>query len=748
MTNFIQATREYNTFENHVPAYYFRKSLTVAAETPATIRVAVCGFYELWLNGQKLTRGLLSPYISNPEDMVYCDEYEVTLTAGENVLGLLLGNGFQNNPGGYIWDFDKASFRSAPKLALTVFDGDGQTLLASDESFRTAPSPIRYDDYRFGVYYDATCEIEGWNLPGFDDAAWGNALPAETPAGELRVADVAPIVCAEELTPVSVTKCGEGYIYDFGQINAGLCRLTVKGERGQKIELRHADILKDGNVYLDPVWFHREEHLWQRDKDIVHCDTYVCKGCGVETYEPTFTYHGFRYVRVDGITEAQATPELLTYRVYHTDLHTRGDFACSDEVANRIQEITRRSILSNFHHFPTDCPQREKNGWTADAALSCESALVNFDPERNYREWQRNICKAQSEQGSLPGIVPTGGWGFHWGNGPAWDCVLVYLPYFTYLYRGETAMISESAESFVAYLRYLRTRVDEQGLMHIGLGDWCHTETKKPMSPLEVTDTIESMDIANKMAFLLDVIGKTAEADFARAEAAQYRAAFREHLIDFETMTVRGACQTSQAMALYYGIFDESEKKQAFGRLLEFIHECDDRMDLGVLGGRVIFHVLEQFGQANLAWKMIVEAGHPSYGDCVRRGATTLWESFIREDVHGGLSLNHQFWGDVSSWFIRNVAGLRVNPNRNDPNTVEIKPAFIDSLEVAAAYYEAPAGRIDVTWGRKDTGLINLVVTIAEGVSGTITLREGYVFAEDGTTQKTAVSGIYRIVKA
>ena len=741
---YIRATDAYNTFESHVPAYCFRRELTVDGETPAILRVAVCGLYELYLNGRRLTRGLLSPYLSNPEDLVYYDEYEITLRKGSNAVGLILGNGFVNNPGGHIWDFDKASFRSSPKMSLEVRGADGIVLLEGDSSFKVAPSPILWDDYRFGECYDARreTEIEGWKLPGFDDSAWAFALPAEAPTGELRVADVAPIMVEREIKPVAIFPCGSGYIYDFGENNTGLCRLTVQGQAGQKIEMRFAEALKDGDIRLDHIWFVRE--FWERDKDIVHLDTYICRGEGVETYTPAFTYHGFRYVRVDGITPEQATPDLLIYLVMHTEMHTRGGFTCSDPVANKIQEITRRSILSNFHHFPTDCPHREKNGWTADAALSCEAALINFDPERNYREWLHNIRKAQSEAGSLPGIVPTGGWGFAWGNGPAWDSVLVYLPYFTYLWRGDTSIAAESAEAFMAYLRYLRTRVDEQGLLHIGLGDWCHTEVKKPQAPLAVTDTIVSMDIANKMAVLLEAVGKTAEAEYARSESALYREAIRAHLVDFSTMLVAGECQTSQAMALYYGVFDEDEKQAAFKQLLALIAECGDRMDLGVLGGRVLLHVLAEFGEADLAWKMAVEQGHPSYGDLVRRGATTLWESFYPAWAHWDPpSLNHHFWGDISAWFVKAVAGIRLSREDGEP-VCEIKPAFVTALEDASAYHLTPVGKIASAWKREGKE-ITLTVEIPEGMKGCITLRKGYTFA-DGDPVKPAVSGSYRIL--
>ena len=738
--NFIKATEEYNTFEKSVPAYYFRRAFHSDHPITARITVAVCGFYELYFNGTKITKGFLSPYISNTDDYIYYDEYDVLLDSGENVIGLVLGNGFQNNPGGYIWDFDKADFRSAPTFAMTVTQGQ-QVLFHSDEAFKIAPSPIRSDDYRFGEYYDANFEIEGWNRVGFDDSDWENAMLASAPKGELRLADIAPITQEREIAPAQIIKCEGGYIYDFGLSHAGVCRLSINGVKGQKIELRYADSLKDGDLDLAQVWFFR--NMWERDKNIVHKDTYVCKGVGTEIYQPTFTYHGFRYVKVIGIAEEQATKELLTYLVYHTDLNTRGDFSCSDPVATTLQEMTRRSIVSNFHHFPTDCPQREKNGWTADAALSCEAVLMNFDPERNYREWMRNICKAQREDGALPGIVPTGGWGFQWGNGPAWDCVLAWIPYYTYIYRGEADMITESALSFMAYLQYLRTRCDEKGLLAIGLGDWCHVGgVNPPKAPLTVTDTMMSMDIASKIAILFDAVNMSKEADYARGEAAKYRKAIRKELVDFTTMRVVGDCQSSQAMALYYGVFDESEKNIAFENLLKMIHDCDDHMDVGVLGGRVIFHVLTQFGHSDLAYKMITREDYPSYGNWLKRGATTLWENFLPDKVD---SMNHHFWGDISAWFIKCVAGIQLNPNKNNVKEVKISPAFISVLDNASAYHITPHGQVSVSWRRENECII-LDLEIPNEIYATAEMEPRFCFA-DGKQTKVVVTGSYQIIQ-
>ena len=739
--SFIKATEKYNTFEESVPAPYLRKSFFSDVSTTAKVVIAVCGFYEFYLNGKEYTKGFFAPYISNTDHYIYCDEYTVPIDRGENVIGVLLGNGLQNNPGGHIWEFDKATFRSAPMIALSIAFTDSkgkEIIIESDASFKTFDSPIRTDDYRFGEYYDANLEMHGWNDKGFDDSLWKSAINATPPRGELRLCDAEPIVPDEKISPVKIIKDGDSYIYDFGVINSGLCELVIDGIKGQKIELQYGELLKEDKLCIENIWFVRE--YWERDKHIVHKDTYICKGERGEKYIPTFTYHGFRYVKVSGITPEQATKELLTYITLHSNLTKRGGFTCSSEIINKLQEITNRSDISNFYYFPTDCPQREKNGWTADAALSCEHMLMNFTPEVSYREWLRNICKAQNKKGALPGIVPTGGWGFEWGNGPAWDCVLVYLPYYVYMYRGETEMIKESASSFISYLHYLTTRKDSDGLIHIGLGDWCHVGGITPKAPLRLTDSVMSMDIARKMAFLFDVIGMNAQRDFANTVATELKEAIRNKLINYETMIADGCCQTSQAMCIYYNIFTQEESSIAFERLLSMIHDADDHMDVGVLGGRIIFHVLSHFGQSELAFKMITRSDFPSYGNLLQRGATTLWESFLIDEVE---SMNHHFWGDISSWFIKYLSGIQFNPQANDITILNIKPSFVSMLDYAEGYYNAPHGKIISSWKRTAMGII-LSLQIPEKIKATAMLENGFVF-EDGSDVKSVSSGEYII---
>lgn len=744
--HFIKAGHAYAYADRPVPAPYIRKSFAVNAPVKAAgLLITGLGFYRVFINGREITKGILAPYISSPDDLVYYDRYDITqqLTDGENVIGIMLGNGMQNAFGGYIWDFDKARWRDAPMTAfrLDCELASGERLsVESDEACRVHSSPLLFDELRCGEYYDARLEIPGWCAPGFDDSGWQNALRATPPRGELRICEAEPIVKSDEITAVSITPYQNGWLYDFGVNTAGVCRLQVEGEAGQEIVMHHCEWYHDGILEQKNINF--EERGDPRAK-LVQVGRYTCRGGGQEIYSPAFTYYGFRYVYVEGITPAQAAPELLTYEVMHSGLEERGDFRCSDETANKLQELTRRSTLANFYYFPTDCPHREKNGWTGDAAMSAEHTLMNLSAETSYREWLRNVRAAQNQQGALPGIIPTGGWGFDWGNGPAWDCALVYLPYYTYKLRGDRQIVTENAAAIFRYLHYMNTRRDARGLVAIGLGDWCQPDhaPDQPKSPLIVTDTAICLDIAAKAAELFGVLGMQAEKRYALDLRESLRDAFRRYLIDFSTMTVSGACQTSQAVAIYFELFDKAEKPAAFARLKDFIAQEDGHFDAGMIGLRVLFHVLSDFGEADLAYQMITRPDFPSYGNWVAAGATSLREMFQREGEKAP-SLNHHFFGDISSWFIRSVAGIVLNPFEEGCDTLAVRPNFIAGLSYAEAYHQAPAGRIDVKWTRDGQETL-LTVNAPDTMTGSIRMPKGWAFVS-GVSEMPLASGEYR----
>ena len=751
---FITASREMCGFDRHVPAPYIRKTFVLEME-PEQAEITVCGlgFYELYINGRNITKGPLAPYISNPDDVCYYDRYDLTgmLKKGRNAVGVILGNGFRNAFGGFVWDFDKASCRGTPTVALCLEAADGQTRfeLEADETFRTHPSPILFDDERMGCRYDARKEIPGWSTPDFDDSGWAFALPEDTPRGVVRLCPAEPIAVTETLKPVSITYheelpfCYESmkngaaplkgavaqkaYVYDFGVNGAGVTQLNLRNALpGQTITVRHAEEVLSGGVSVNSTVFLRD-YSTSRYIEYGQTDVYTCKGGG-ETFTPVFKYDGFRYAIVEGLTPEQADSDALTFLVMNSDLKGRAGFSCSDPVINRLQSCARRSDLSNFYYFPTDCPHREKNGWTGDASVSAEHMLLNLAAENSLREWLFNIRLAQRADGALPGIIPTGGWGFDWGNGPAWDSVCVILPYYIYRFTGNREVILENAAMILRYLDYISRRRDERGLVAVGLGDWLDPFKRQNggiASPLWVTDSATVFDISCKAAFLFSRAGLDRESDYARALAAEMRKSFRQHLIDPDTMTVAGNCQTSQAFALEAGLFDDAELPAARRRLVEIIHRDHDVNACGMIGLRHIYHALIHAGEADLAYQLITSTSRSCYGYWIAHGATSLWECFPDLDIGSEGSKNHHFMGDISSLFIQEFAGLKPNPQSDDVNSCEISPHFVGKLDYAEAYYLAPKGRITVRWDRTSGG-ISIRICMPEGSKGNLVLPEGY----------------------
>ena len=732
---FICASKEYTTYHHFIPAPYFRKTFAAGA-ADGRLRVTGLGFYRVWINGTEITKGLLAPYISNPDDIVYYDDYDLSpylRPNAENVLGFQLGNGMLNAPGGATWDFEKAPFRAAPKLSFLL--EVGETRIESDSSVRTAPSPLYFDDLRAGVRYDARREIEGWNLPTYDDSGWAKALLCDAPRGECRVCTADPVRPTQELRAVSIRPgrlrdytprddvekvdvaedaedSREGYLYDFGQNNAGILRLRIRGRAGQRIVLQFGELLTEGELDYNNILFY-PDGFSQRD-------VYTCKGAD-EVFEPPFTYHGFRYCLVTGIDDAQATPELLTYLVC-SSAGKSGSFACSDETANTLYAMCDASDRSNFYYFPTDCPHREKIGWTGDAALSAEHMIMTMDIGTSCKEWLRNIRASQRENGELPGMVPCCDWPYQWGDGPVWDAALICIAYYTYKYTGDREILSENAGAILKYLRFVAGRRNDNGLIDYGLGDWCPIGgTVKATTAF--TNSVALLAFAKMAAFIFNVLGQTEETAFARQLYAELRAAVRAHLIDKDTCIADTGCQTSQAMALYYGVFDEAEKANATAYLIGKIHENGDFLDTGILGARVIFHVLSEAGESNLAWKMITRKDFPSYGALIGFGETTLPE-FFRRPGEGIYSHNHHMYGDIKNWFISAVAGLRYNPDGTDHRHVLVKPALVSALSFAEASAASPFGEIFVRWERTDGGA-ELHVRTPKGMTAEILLPDG-----------------------
>lgn len=754
---FIKASDKLCSFEEFVPAPYFRKEFNLKFK-PKNAEITICGlgFYELYINGINVTKGPLAPYISNPDDICYYDNYDITelLREGDNVIGVVLGNGFRNCYGGFMWDFEKSTSRGPVTFALMFEAKNNEKIfeLEADETFKTYPSPILYDDLRMGYCYDARLEILGWNTVGFNDNDWQYAKTERTPRGYAKLCEVEPIAvtkeieaveikhydrlayaydkCSQDLIPVEETYRDNVYVYDFGVNTAGVTRIKINGKPGQKITVRHAEHTTHGEFSINTTIFQRDPETHQKYLNYGQTDVFICKG-GEETFIPKFKYDGFRYAYVEGLEDWQATKDAVVYLEMHSAVNARGDFECSDDTINALQKCSHVSDLSNFYYFPTDCPHREKNGWTADAWLSSEHMLLNYTFEKSLREWLCNIRSAQRIDGALPGIIPTGGWGFKWGNGPAWDAVCVEIPYALYKYTGDKDVIKENAPMIMRYLYYVSSMRDEKGLTGFGLGDWCAPFAKGEnaiASPLVVVASIATYNIAKKSAFLFGQVGLCKESIYAKTFAEEMRKSIRENLIDFSSMAVKGDCQTSQALGIAHGIFDEKELELANNRLVDIIHRDGDINTCGVIGIRYIYHVLSNMGEAELAYKIVTSKSRTCYGHWIEQGATALCEGFNEFDSPFVNSRNHHFFGDISSWFIQTIAGLKPNPGAEDVSCYEISPSFITDLSFAKAHYISAFGTTSVKWERTENGNIKLYVDIPKGIHGKVILPRGHYF--------------------
>ncbi len=754
---FIKATENYCTYEKPVNAPYIRKSFEInKIPQKAELTLTCTGFYRLFVNGNEITASRLAPAITNPDEILFYDKYDLKefLTEGKNCIAFMLGNGFSNPVGGYIWGFDKAPFRTAPLLSVH-FESDSLSFEA-DESFKCAPSPIYFDDLRSGEFYDANLEIKGWNTPSFDDSEWTCAINEMPPRGKAVLNETDKIVCTKELLADEVCPCTispavcpeivrpasklvsetafykpedekKGIVFKFSENTACVPHLKIKGKKGQKIIIQCSEFCDENNVvnYEDTARFY--------PKGFCQRDIYICSGEGVEEYIPSFTYHGARYFVVFGLLPDQISKDTLTMQVINSDLKRMGDFECSDEVANLLQKASDISDLANFVYFPTDCPHREKNGWTGDISLSAEHLTQKFQTEKSFAQYMRQLTYSMPQSGLVYGIVPSYSWNQDYG--PMWNHVIIEIPYILYIYRGNKEVFKEHSDSVFRYLNYLSKDINTDGFVTTGLGDWVHAmrqDASDFVCPIEVSNTAAAYASCKKAEFMFRICDMPLQADFAKALGEKLRNAMREKLIDYTTMTMQGSCQSAQCAGIYYGIFEPSEMPAAYKRLVEIIHESGDKIDCGIVGLRTMFRILAEGGDADLAYRMITSTKMPAFGAFVKKfGLASIPESFkssFVESANGySTSLNHHFLCDFSGFFISNIAGLQVNPKKDNPCHVKIAPSFVSNLDYAKAHYETVAGKVSVMWERCGDK-IKLTVEKPEEVFGEVLLPKGYEF--------------------
>jgi len=672
------------------PAPLFRKSF-ILAEPPVNAWLYICGLgcHEVRLNGEKLGDHVLDPAFTRYDRRALYVVHDVTSQLrknSNNVLGVILGNGWYNMHTRAVWDFDKAPWRDRPvlrcQLEMTFEDGSTRTV-ASDSTWRVSTGPIIFDSIRNGETYDARLEKTGWDTADYDDSDWPLAQVDSGPKGALQAQMMPPIKITRALKPAKLSEPKPGvYVFDIGQNMAGWARLKVSGPAGTEVVLRYGERLNgDGTLDQQEIGQHIKSGKPQTD-------TYILKGQGTEVWEPRFAYHGFQYVEVTGLPDKPSL-DMLEARVVHTAFDKAGSFECSNGLFNRIQRNTLWSYVSNFVGYPTDCPHREKNGWTGDAHLAAETGLYNFDAATAYAKWMNDLKDEQRDSGELPGIVPTSGWGYAWGNGPAWDSAYVLIPWYLYQYCGDTRVLAEHYDRLKRYVDYLTSRA-ENHIVSIGLGDWVPAKSKTPEKVTSTGYYYRDALIVSKIAAML---GKTEGARVYGELALKIRDAFNREFFDKDAGLYDGGTQTAMSCALTHGLVPPEDRARVLGKLVAMIEKNDGFLDAGILGTKYLIDCLTAGGRADVVYNMATKTGYPSWGRWLEEGATTLWEQW-----DGGASRNHIMFGHISAWFFEVLGGILPDPEAAGFKHFTIKPQLLGDVTWVRAEHESMYGTIRSHW--------------------------------------------------
>ena len=700
------------TWNQASPSPVFRK--TFAAAKPvrsASLHLCGLGYHEAYLNGVKIGDHVLDPAFTRYDRASLYVSHDVTamLRPCDNALGVMLGNGWYNVHTKVAWKFFEAPWRGEPTLLaqLRIDYKDGTSdLIVSDATWKATVGPVVLDGIRQGETYDARREMPGWAEAAYDDAGWDAARVVAGPKGVLRAQMLEPIKVTETLKPVAMTEPTPGvFVFDIGQNIAGWAQLRVAGPAGTTVQMVYGERLNaNGTVDQKAI----KEHTYA---DVFQTDTYILRGRGQEVWEPRFVYHGFQYVQVHGYP-GTPTLESIRGRVVNTAFEQTGRFACSNPLFNKIQHGVLWSYRGNFHGYPTDCPHREKNGWTGDAHLAVEQALYNWANGAGYTKWLMDLHDEQRDSGELPGIVPTGGWGYHWGNGPAWDSAYLIIPWEMYRYYGDVRILETHYDRFKRYVDYLTTRA-EGHIVKIGLGDWAPAKTKTPEA---LTSTVYYYVDAQITARCAEILGFPEDAQKYHALAEQIKAAFHKTFYRGDGIYDEGS-QTALSFPLFYGLVPQGERAKVLAKLVENIRSQDNHIDTGILGAKAIFNVLSENGEHETAYRMLTQTTSPSYGSWLGQGATTLWEQW-----DGQASRNHIMFGDVGAWFYKNLAGITVDDSTPDGvafKHVVIRPRLVGDLTEAKASYQSIRGLIESHWTIRD-GRIELTVTVPANTTATV----------------------------
>lgn len=716
------------------PAPMLRKSFNIGNDVAAArLYISAAAYYKLKINGKSAGPLTLDPGYTDYGKRNLYSTIDVTdlLVQGENVLAAVLGNGFYNEIGRVAtWDFEKAPWRGRARmiaeLHITYKDGSKE-IVPTDSSWKTTTGPSLSNNIYSGEIYDARQEIPGWDAPGYDDSAWATATAVDAPAPLLVAQQNPPAVVCEELQAVDMKKFSDTlYVFTFPKNISGVSSLALSGaEPGTKITLRHGELKnEDGSIQMGNI----DIYFYPKPDFEMQTDIYYAKG-GEEEFTPSFTYHGFQFVEVASSKPLNLTKESLKALFIHTDVQPVGSFECSNDLINKINTASKLSYLGNLVTIPTDCPHREKNGWTADANLAIDLGLLNYDGLTFYEKWVNDMVDSQNAEGNLPGIVPTSGWGYEDWIGPVWASAFCMIPDALMHYYGDTKAIETIFDTCDRYLDYLGRRLDPDGTVTYGIGDWVYYDTPTPT------------DYSTSLFYYWQNVLMTRFAGILGRDAKKYqeKAEFLKDLINKkhfnkETCLYGNGSQAGQGMALMFDIVPQEYKEKVAANLNQSIVDNGYMLDFGSVGSKFVPRVLAEYGYAETVYKMMCQETVPSWGAWLAQGLTTLAERWALDMVgFRDSSANHVFLGDISAWMVRYLAGIRFEMDADGGCTLDFKPCTPEGLDWAKAEYKSVRGLIKSEWHRTAGG-IELKVTVPANMKATV---------EYGDTVKEIGGGVH-----
>jgi alpha-L-rhamnosidase len=629
----------------------------------ATLFISSCGLYNASMNGVAVTNAYLTPGFTSYQKRLQYQVYDVSksLNKGENCIGVSLGSGWYR--GNLAWAASKDLYGHElaliSQLEIVYADKTRQTVI-SDESWSSSTGEIQSSEIYHGETVDARLEKTGWLMPAYDDKNWMPVKTAALKYDNLIATVNEPVTIHEQLKPLRIFKTPLGeQVIDFGQNMVGFVQVKASGKAGDKIVLQHAEVLdKAGNFYTANL------------RAAKQTNTYILSGKGTETFEPRFTFQGFRYIKIEGYP-GEIKPENFTAMVLHSDMRPTGSFTTSNPMLNQLQHNIQWGQKGNFVDIPTDCPQRdERLGWTGDAQVFFRTAAYNMQVQNFFRKWLKDVAADQLANGSVPFVIPNM-LGQDAAGSTGWADVATIIPWDMYVAYGDKKILEQQYASMKAWVGYMQQKSDND-LWHTGFhfGDWLfyHPDDDND-GRAAITDKylIAQCFYAHSVQLLINaagVLGNSADVNNYSALLKKLKTAFVQEYLTPNGRLVSGS-QTAYVLALHFDMLPESLRANAAKRLAENIASYNYHLTTGFLGTPYLCHVLTRFGYNDLAYTLLMQDTYPSWLYPVKMGATTIWERWDGQKPDSSFqtinmnSFNHYAYGAIGDWMYRTLGGIQ-----------------------------------------------------------------------------------------